>query len=136
MQRVETYILRKANNKKDYLALVDICHKSKNLYNYVNYILRQCQSNKLENIPDFIDLIKSEKKIVKSNKTNEEKEYIQNFISEFDLSKRLCQLKQFDYINLKAQVSQQIIALLTKFFNQLYLNYIKIFILNKLSYYK
>ena len=26
--------------------------------------------------------------------------------------------------------------LLTKFFNQLYLNYIKIFILNKLSYYK
>ena len=40
MQRVETYILRKTKNKKEYLALVDICHKSKNLYNYVNYILR------------------------------------------------------------------------------------------------
>lgn len=106
MQRVETYILRKTKNKKEYLALVDICHKSKNLYNYVNYILRQCESNKLENISDFGDLIKSEKKIVKSKKTNEEKEYIQNFISEFDLSKRLCQLKQFDYMNLKAQVSQ------------------------------
>ena len=50
MQRVETYILRKTKNKKEYLALVDICHKSKNLYNYVNYILRQCESNKLENI--------------------------------------------------------------------------------------
>ena len=120
MQRVETYILRKTKNKKEYLALVDICHKSKNLYNYANYILRQCQSNKLENIPDFSDLIKSEKKIIKSKKINEEKEYNQNFISEFDLSKRLCQLKQFDYINLKAQVSQQTIALLFKNYKSFY----------------
>ena len=120
MQRVETYILRKTKNKKEYLALVDICHKSKNLYNYVNYILRQCQSNKLENISNFSDLIKSEKKIVKSKKTNEDKEYTQNFISEFDLSKRLCQLKQFDYTNLKAQVSQQTIALLFKNYKSFY----------------
>ena len=35
MQRVETYILKRTNNKKDYLALKDICHNSKNLYNYV-----------------------------------------------------------------------------------------------------
>ena len=42
MQRVETYILKKTKNKKDYLALKDICHNSKNLYNYVNYIIRQC----------------------------------------------------------------------------------------------
>ena len=120
MQRVETYILRKTKNKKEYLALVDICHKSKNLYNYVNYILRQCQANKLENISNFSDLIKSEEKIVKSKKTNEDKEYIQNFISEFDLSKRLCQLKQFDYTNLKAQVSQQTIALLFKNYKSFY----------------
>lgn len=120
MLRVETYILRKTKNKKEYLALVDICRKSKNLYNYVNYILRQCQSNKLENIPDFFDLIKSEKKIIKSKKSNEEKEYIQNYISEFDLSKRLCQLKQFDYVNLKAQVSQQTIALLFKNYKSFY----------------
>lgn len=120
MQRVETYIIRKSKSKKEYLALVDICHKSKNLYNYVNYILRQCQSNKLENIPEYIDLIKSEEKIVKSKKTNEEKEYIQNFISEFDLSKRLAQTKQFDYTQLKAQTSQQTIALLFKNYKSFY----------------
>ena len=108
MQRVETYILRKTKNKNEYLALVDICHKSKNLYNYVNYVLRQCQTNKLENIFEFKDLIKTEKK------TKNGKIYIQNFISEFDLSKRLSKLKQFDYTNLKAQVSQQTIALVFK----------------------
>ena len=120
MQRVETYIIRKSKSKKEYLALVDICHKSKNLFNYVNYILRQCQSNKLENIPEYVDLIKSEKKIVKSKKTGEEKEYIQNFISEFDLSKRLAQTKQFDYTQLKAQTSQQTIALLFKNYKSFY----------------
>ena len=120
MQRVETYIIRKTKSKKEYLALVDICHKSKNLYNYVNYILRQCQSNKLENILEYVDLIKSEKKIVKSKKTGEEKEFIQNFISEFDLSKRLAQTKQFDYIQLKAQTSQQTIALLFKNYKAFY----------------
>jgi IS605 OrfB family transposase len=120
MQRVETYILRKTKCEKEYLALVDICHKSKNLYNYVNYVLRQCQSNKLENIPEFVDLIKSEKKIVKSKKTNKEKEYTQNFISEFDISKRLAQTKQFDYTQLKAQVSQQTISLLFKNYKSFY----------------
>ena len=56
MQRVETYILKKTKNKKDYLALRDICHNSKNLYNYVNYIIRQCQTNKLENIQKYVKI--------------------------------------------------------------------------------
>lgn len=76
------------------------------MYNYVNYIIRQCQTNKLENIPDFKDLIKTSKKIVKSKKDGSEKEYVYNSISEFDLSKRLCELNQTDYKSLKAQVSQ------------------------------
>ena len=117
MQRVETYILKKTKNKKDYLALKDICHKSKNLYNYVNYIIRQCQTNKLENIPDFKDLIKTDKKIVKSKKDGSEKEYVYNSISEFDLSKRLCELNQTDYKSLKAKVSQQTIKVIFKNYN-------------------
>ena len=114
MQRVETYILKKTKNKKDYLALRDICHNSKNLYNYVNYIIRQCQTNKLENIPDFKDLIRTSKKIVKSKKDGSEKQYVYNSISEFDLSKRLCELNQTDYKSLKAKVSQQTIKVIFK----------------------
>ena len=114
MQRVETYILKKTKNKTDYLALRDICHNSKNLYNYVNYIIRQCQTNKLENIPDFKDLIKTSTKKVRSKKDGTEKEYINNTISEFDLSKRLCELNQSDYKSLKAQVSQQTIKVIFK----------------------
>jgi hypothetical protein len=44
-----------------------VCHKSKNLYNYVNYILRQTIANKLENIPEYSDLVASKKKVVKKN---------------------------------------------------------------------
>ena len=106
--------MRRERNKNDYLALVDICHKSKNLYNCVNYILRQCRCNKLENIPEYRDLVKSERKVVKSKKDGTRKEYIQNLISEYDLSKRMSRLKQADYVSLKAQVSQQTIALIFK----------------------
>ena len=69
MQRVETYILTKNKSKKDFQILVDLCHKSKNLYNAANYIVRQVISNKLENIPEYTDLIKTQTKIVKSKKT-------------------------------------------------------------------
>ena len=99
---------------KEYRALVDICHNSKNLYNYVNYILRQCQSSKLENISEFVDLVKTTKKTILSKKDNSKTEYVNNFISEFDLSKRLSQLNQSDYRSLKSQVSQQTIKLIYK----------------------
>jgi putative transposase len=119
MQRVETYILTKNKDKASYLALVELCHKSKNLYNYVNYILRQCISNKLENIKEFEDLIVLKKKTIKS-KDGLEKEYIQNLISEFGLSKRLSDLKQNDYVSLKSQCSQQIIKNIFKNYKSFY----------------
>lgn len=119
MQRVETYILTKEKAKADYKALVDICHRSKNLYNYVNYILRQCASNKLENIPQYRDLVQTKTKTV-TKKNGETVEYVQNFISEFDLSKRLCQLKQVDYISLKAQCSQQVLKTIFKNYKSFY----------------
>ena len=99
MQRTITYILTKNKSKKDFDLLVKLCHNSKNLYNFVNYIIRQAFTNKSENISQFNDLV--------SNK---------RFISEFDLSKRLAQLNQTDYRSLKSQVSQQVIK-------QVYKNY-------------
>lgn len=110
MQRVETYIITKNKSKKDFQILIDLCHKSKNLYNYTNYILRQATCNKLENISEYSDLITTKIKKVKSKSDNTEQTYIQNFISEFELSKRLSNLNQFDYRNLKSQCAQQIIG--------------------------
>lgn len=120
MQRVETYILTKNKSKKDFYILVDLCHKSKNLYNAANYIVRQVISNKLENISDYADLVRSQSKTYKSKKDGSERTYIQNFISEFDLSKRMSHLNQVDYKSLKAQSSQQIIALLFKNYKAFY----------------
>lgn len=90
MQRVERYVLTKSRCKSEYRALVDLCHKTKNLYNFTNYIIRQCIAGKLENIEPYADLITEKEKTVKSKKTGEEKTYTQRFISEYDLSKRLC----------------------------------------------
>ena len=73
--------------------MVDICHKSKNLYNVVNYIVRQAFVGKHENISEYTDLIHNDK-----------------FISEYDLSKRMSSLNQPDYRALKSQVSQQVIG--------------------------
>ena len=120
MQRVETYILTKDKSKKDFQILVDLCHKSKNLYNAANYIVRQVISNKLENISDYADLVRSQSKTYKSKKDGSERTYIQNFISEFDLSKRMLHLNEVDYKSLKAQSSQQIIALLFKNYKAFY----------------
>ena len=86
----------------------------------MTYILRQCNIGNLENIPEFRDLIKTQKKIVKSKKDGVEREYVQNFIAEYDLSKRLCAMKQDDYVVLKAQVAQQVIALVFKNFKSYY----------------
>ena len=92
MNRVLTYILTKDKSKKDFRILSELCHNSKNLYNYVNYIVRQAFVGKSENIEEYRDLIQEGR-----------------FISEYALSKRLSKRKQSDYISLKAQCSQQII---------------------------
>ena len=90
--RVQTYILTKDKSKKDFVLMADLCHKSKNLYNYVNYIVRNAFSGHPENIEEYKDLIHDEK-----------------FISEFDLISRLVKLDQVDYRALKAQCSQQVV---------------------------
>ncbi|SQE24366.1 transposase, IS605 OrfB family [Campylobacter jejuni subsp. doylei] len=82
MQRVERHIIKP--NDKRFNSIKEICHKSKNLYNYANYIIRQ----------DFI--------------ANE------SIPKEYDLTTKLAKEKQADYISLPAQSSQQTIKLLYK----------------------
>lgn len=113
MQRVETYFISKTRSKTEFSALADLCHKAKNLYNAANYVVRQALSGKLENIPEYSDLLKSSVKTstAKDGRVETRASY---FISEYDLSKRMCALKQADYKALKAQCSQQTIGLLFK----------------------
>lgn len=93
MDRVLTYILTKDKSKEDFRLLSELCHNSKNLYNHVNYIVRQAFVQKPENIEEYRDLIHDER-----------------FISEYSLSGRLAKQKQVDYVSLKAQCSQQVIS--------------------------
>lgn len=78
MQRVERYIIIGDKN------LDSLCFLSKNLYNYVNYLIRQefTQNGKM--------------------------------LSEYEVTTRLAKEKQADYIVLPSQTSQQIIKLLFK----------------------
>lgn len=108
-RRVEIFMLTKSKSKGDWSSLFDMCHKAKNLYNAANYVLRQLAADRLDNVPEYTDLIHTETKRYKSEKTGEMVECKQNFISEFDLSKRMCQLRQPDYRAMKAQCSQQVI---------------------------
>ena len=82
LRRVERHIITKTD--KNYAAIKEICHKSKNLYNYANYILRKSffETNKLPN--------------------------------EYDLVKILTNENQDDYRALPAQTAQQTIKLLFK----------------------
>ena len=82
LRRVERHIITKTD--KNYEAIKEICHKSKNLYNYANYILRKSffETNKLPN--------------------------------EYDLEKNLTNENQSDYRALPAQTAQQTIKLLFK----------------------
>ena len=82
IQRVERHIIKP--NNKSFDSIKELCHKSKNLYNYANYIIRQ----------DFIV-----NKIIPR---------------EYDLTTKLAKEKQIDYISLPAQTSQQVIKLLYK----------------------
>ncbi len=112
MKRVETFFLTKGKTPKaEFSALADICHKSKNLYNYANYILRQVATGKIENIQEFADLVSSKRtsKTIKDGSTRE----FENFaISEYELSKRLTAIRQTDYVAMKAQCAQQTLKLL------------------------
>lgn len=92
MDRILTYILTKDKSKEDFRLLSELCHNSKNLYNHVNYIVRQAFVQKPENIEEYRDLIHDER-----------------FISEYSLSGRLAKQKQSDYVSLKAQCSQQVV---------------------------
>lgn len=78
MQRVERHIA--IGNKR----LDELCFLSKNLYNYVNYLIRQ----------EFTQ-----------NK---------KFLSEYEVTTMLAKDKQADYIALPSQTSQQIIKILFK----------------------
>ena len=82
LRRVELHIITKTD--KNYEAIKEICHKSKNLYNYANYILRKSffETRKLPN--------------------------------EYDLVKILTNENQSDYRALPAQTAQQTIKLLFK----------------------
>lgn len=93
MNRVLTYILTEDKSKEDFWLLSKLCHNSKNLYNYTNYIVRQAFAGKPENIKEYKDLIHDDR-----------------FISEYALSGRLAKQKQDDYVSLKAQCSQQVIG--------------------------
>ena len=77
--RVERHIIKNPSQ-----AILTICHKTKNLYNYVNYIIRQ-KFFAREEIPSDIELI---------NQLTEE--------------------NQVDYRALPAQTAQQVIRLLCK----------------------
>lgn len=80
MKSVEKHLIKP--NDEYFNSIKEICHKSKNLYNYANDIIRQ----------DFI----ANKSIPKA----------------YDLTTKLAKEKQADYIALPAQSSQQIIKFL------------------------
>ena len=101
VQRVERHIITKES--EDYGLLDNLCFDSKNLYNYVTYILRQAFIGNHEAIPEFADLIKEGK-----------------FIDEYDLSTRLAKMNQVDFRNLKTQCAQQVIKLVYKNFKSFY----------------
>ena len=82
LTRVERHVIKPTD--KRYAQIASICYKSKNLYNYANYILRQA----------FI----MDKKLPK----------------EYDLTTLLAKENQVDYRSLPAQTSQQVIKLLYK----------------------
>ena len=82
LRRTERHIITKTD--KNYEAIKEICHKSKNLYNYANYILR--------------------KSFFETRKLPEE----------YELTKLLANSDQDDYRALPAQTAQQTIKLLFK----------------------
>ena len=77
-----------------------ICFLSKNLYNYVNFILRQVYTKNFDSIIEYKHLIKSFK--------IKDKEYFK--IDEYDLVKELAKNNQVDYRSLSSQASQKVVS--------------------------
>jgi putative transposase len=102
--KAERQIIRRDKN------IDNLCFRSKNLYNYVNFILRQVYFNKFDLILEYKDLIKSFK--------IKDKEYFE--ISEYKLTQRLAKLDQIDSRSLSPQCSQQIVKLLYKNWKSFY----------------
>ena len=85
----------------------ELCHKSKNLYNYCNYILRQ----------EYFSYRKAVKAEIEYNKQNSIKEKIATKLvltKEYDMTKELGKTDQPDYRSLPISSSQQIVKLLYK----------------------
>ena len=89
VQRVERHIIRKG--RYNYQEIQNVCHLSKNLYNYVNYILRQ-SFFETGQIPD-----------------------------EYEISTQLAKGNQADFRALPAQVAQQTIKLVFKAWKSFFL---------------
>ena len=83
MQRVERHIIKPSD--KRFKRIKELCHLSKNLYNYANYQIRKAWISDNSNFP-----------------------------KEYDLTTQLAREKQADYTALPAQSSQQVIKLLYK----------------------
>jgi len=90
---VERHIINK--NHVSYKELDELCFKSKNLYNYANYMVRQ----------EFI-------------KTTKEKEHGLTdhavYINYYSINRKLIDDKQFDYCQLPRKVSNQVLKKLDK----------------------
>jgi hypothetical protein len=94
MYRVERHIIVKSKE------MDTICFLSKNLYNYVNFILRQVYTKNFDSIIEYKHLIKSFK--------IKDKEYFK--IDEYDLVKELAKNNQVDYRSLSSQASQKVVS--------------------------
>jgi len=93
MYRVERHIIVKSKE------MDTICFLSKNLYNYVNFILRQVYTKNFDSIIEYKHLIKSFK--------IKDKEYFK--IDEYDLVKELAKNNQVDYRSLSSQAAQRVV---------------------------
>jgi len=107
--RTESHVIVKNKN------LDNICFLSKNLYNYVNFILRQVYTKNLDQIPEYQHLIKSFK--------YKDKEYFE--IKKFDFITELVKNNQVDYRALPAQTAQQVVFQVYQDW-QTYFNFLKI----------
>ena len=93
MQLVERHIINK--NSEFYSECDSICFKSKNLYNYANYLIRQ----------EFIQTSKDKENGLVNNA---------NYFNYNSINRKLIDLKQFDMYELPIKVSNQTLMVLDK----------------------
>jgi len=93
MRLVEKHIVNK--NSPLYGECDSICFKSKNLYNYANYVIRQ----------EFIKTSKEKQEGIRENA---------NYLNYYDINKLLVLEKQFDMYQLPIKVSNQTLMVLDK----------------------